>query len=492
MNAVDRLLNRITMYRLVVYGLSLIIGIAVLLSLLGRISLSPFALTVSLATLVASCYITDQLFASIWHTPTNSESWLITALILFLILTPEISPVALSTLLLASIIACSSKFLLSWNNKHIFNPAALAAAVLSLTQLSPASWWVGSSVLWPCTLVVGLAIVRKIRRFSLVLAFVVVSTGLQLLLFITQGRPLMTSMRGALLASPLIFLATVMLTEPATMPPRRKQQIIFAVLIAILYITAWRLGPIYIYPEVAILLGNVYAFAVSPKLRIRMRLKETQKISDNVYNFIFQPYRKINFLPGQYMEWTLAAVPFDSRGNRRTLTIASSPTEDMVHLGIKFSEPSSAYKKVLRNLKPGDHIFAGQLAGNFTLPTDSSRKLVFVAGGIGITPFRSMLKYIIDSRQHRDIVLVYLVSNPADIAYKDILRQAQPCGARILIVSNGSSSINPALLSRLIPDFNERLFYISGPEGLVKAMTTHLGDLHVKRRFIKTDYFSGY
>ena len=70
-------------------------------------------------------------------------------------------------------------------------------------------------------------------------------------------------------------------------------------------------------------------------------------------------------------------------------------------------------------------MIAGQIAGDFTLPDDPEQKLVFIAGGIGITPFRSMLKYLLDTNQRRDIVLLYANKTANEIAYKDILSEAQ-------------------------------------------------------------------
>jgi len=76
-------------------------------------------------------------------------------------------------------------------------------------------------------------------------------------------------------------------------------------------------------------------------------------------------------------------------------------------------------------MKVGDTIVASQLSGEFILPADESKKLVFLAGGIGITPFRSQIKYLIDTKQKRDIILFYSNRTPADIAYKEIFDQAQ-------------------------------------------------------------------
>jgi ferredoxin-NADP reductase len=501
MKSIDNFLNNITMYRLVVYVLAALAGLGVVFSFLGRLSSSPTSLVVSLSLLVISAYVVDRGFGRLFKVPTNMESSLITALILFLIIQPADSVTGGVALVIAGAASSASKFLVAWNGKHIFNPAAFAAAILSLTGLQAVTWWVGSSALWPFALLLGLTVVRKIRRVPLFLSFIVVSTLLQYVLFVRAGQPVATGMNHALLASPLIFLSTIMLTEPATMPPRRSLQVIFAALIAILYVTAWELGPFVIYPEVALLIGNIYAFWVSPKLRVRMQLKEIQQISDRVYNYIFQPDRPFNFLPGQYMEWTLADIPYDSRGNRRTFTIASSPTESEVHVGLKYYEPASTYKAAFYRMRPGDHVYASQLAGNFTIQGNEKQKLAFVAGGIGITPFRSMIKYLADANIHCDVTLLYVVSDPHEFAYVTELQEATKVGVKVVpVVTNLSyqapgvvtAKLSRDLLSQTVPDYAERTFYISGSSPMVDAAKEHLGQLGVKNPQIKTDHFTGY
>ncbi|MDB5170139.1 MAG: oxidoreductase [Candidatus Saccharibacteria bacterium] len=501
MQHIDDFLDRITMYRLVVYVLLAYVALAMVFAFMGKLSFSATDMVLSLALLLIPAFVVDKACSYYFRAPTNSESWLITSLIMFLIIQPADSiPTALA-LITAGALSSASKFLFSWNNKHIFNPAALAAAVVSLTALQTTTWWIGNSSFWPFTLVLGFLIIRKIRMIPLFVAFIVASVGLQLLLLAIHQQPLVVAMKGALLASPLLFLATIMLTEPATMPPRRNQQVIFAVLVAVLYVTAWGIGPFIVYPEVALLLGNIYAFAVSPKFRVRLHLQEVQRISDKVYNYVFQPERRFGFMPGQYMEWTLAGVPYDSRGNRRMFTIASSPTEDNVQIGVKYHSAASAYKTTLWRLRPGDVIYASQLAGNFTLDANSSDKLAFIAGGIGITPFRSMVKYLVDNNLPCDIIILYVVPVTAELAYLQEFRAAQSLGVKLIpIVSNEKSpppwvmnaKLDQRLITQLIPDASERLVYVSGPSGMVDATKRYLRNIGVAKASIKTDHFTGY
>jgi ferredoxin-NADP reductase len=498
---IDKLLNKVTMYRLVVYALATYVVLAIGFAFAGKVSASPTELVVSLSAILIAAYVTDRGLGRFLGVPTNMESSLITSLILFLILNPADSLSSALILALAGAIASASKFLIAYNGKHIFNPAAFGAAVLSLTSLGVATWWIGSSIFWPVTLLFGLAVVRKIRRFPLFFVFAAVAIVLQLLLFVQAGRPVADAMQNFLISSPLIFLSTIMLTEPATMPPRRAQQMIYGAIVAVLYVTSWQLGPLVVYPEVALLLGNIFAYAVSPKFRVRLQLKEVRQVSSRVYDFVFQPDRTFKFRPGQYMEWTLPHIPYDSRGNRRTFTIASSPTEADVHLGIKFYEPASLYKASLMDMKPGSVIYASQLSGNFTLNGHEDKKLAFIAGGIGITPFRSMVKYLTDTQKASDIVLLYVVSDAQEFAYVEELKAAAQIGIKTIpIVTDLSyqsagvvtTKLDAKALSQLLPDYAERTFYVSGPNAMVDGTKQYLHQLKVPTTRIKTDHFSGY
>lgn len=500
MKLLDAFLNRITMYRLLTYGLASISFIAILFAIIGRLPMDPLHMIFSLGILMAACLMTEYIMAKIWSRPFNMESWLITAFIIFLIFPMANTILGAATLGIAGGVSSASKYLISWHGKHIFNPAAFAVGLVGILNIETASWWVGNSALWPFTLVFGLLVVRKIRRFPLLITFATVAIVLQVVTFAVTGVPVMANLQSVLVASPLIFLGTIMLTEPATMPPRRSMQVLFAALVAVLYVESWKIGPVVIYAEVALLIGNIFAFIVSPKFKMSLRLQEVQKISDRVYNFVFAPQMKFAFQAGQFMEWTLPHVQFDSRGNRRSFTIASSPTESTVQLGVKFYNPSSSYKYGLSQMKIGDEIYVSQLAGNFTMSGRNNKKLAFIAGGIGITPFRSMVKYIIDSKKQVNIVLIYLVGSADEIAYESLFKEAAQYGVTYIpIATNMNTSdlyrhaqLDELLLSELIPDNLERTFYISGPNVMVDSTKHHLKALGVSRRFIKTDHFSGY
>ena len=148
-------------------------------------------------------------------------------------------------------------------------------------------------------------------------------------------------------------------------------------------------------------------------------------------------------------------------------------------------------------------MFACQLAGDFTLPRDRDQKLAFIAGGIGITPFRSILKYLADTRERRPVVLIYCVKSATDIVYRDVIEEAQgKLGIRVVYVvfdgnlPRGTESVAGVLtaetLRRLVPDYRDRQFYLSGPQGMVRAYEGLLDGAGVKPNRIKTDYFPGF
>src|SRR5579884_2585482 len=168
---VDDLLDRITMYRLVLYVLIAYLAVAEVLSFFHLLPFSPLALLVSTAFLVLMCWATNTILARIFAVPTNVESAYITALILALIIDP-ISSAGLAFLGWAAILAMSSKYILSLRNKHIFNPAAIAVVITSFALGDSASWWVGTASMLPVVLIGGALLVRKLRAGEMVLFFI--------------------------------------------------------------------------------------------------------------------------------------------------------------------------------------------------------------------------------------------------------------------------------------------------------------------------------
>jgi len=499
---VDSLLNRITMYRLVLYYLIFLLVVAFFISVANPSS-DPFALMASVALLLAVAAITNRIFSSVFKVSANVESVYITALILALIITPLQSFGDFWFMAWAAILAIASKYIVAINRKHLFNPAAFAVALTYFTVNQSASWWVGSGSMLPFVILGGLLVVRKLGRFDMVLSFLMAAIGTIFVSSLFTGGDFVTSMQKQILYSPLLFFAVIILTEPLTTPPTRRLRIVYGALVGFLFTPQFHFGAIFITPEIAILIGNVFSYIVSSKQKLVLRLKEKNRISPDTYEFIFPVPRRFAFMPGQYMEWTLGHPDTDSRGNRRYFTIASSPTEHSLRLGVKFNKNSSSYKEALFNMVPDTEIIASQLAGDFVLPNNPQQKVVLIAGGIGITPFRSMIKYLLDNHQHRQITLFYTATTVNDFVYKDVFDRAQlELGLKTIYSVTDKSNLpsswtgqvgrlNHQMIKSAVPDYRNCLFYISGPRGMVDSLNDILHKLGVASYQIKKDYFAG-
>jgi ferredoxin-NADP reductase len=500
--SIDRFIDRITMYRLVLWYLVTLLIAAALLGAVHVIAIDPVALALSTVLVLAGGWIANQIFARIFGAIPNIESVYITGLIILLIMDP--APLgdlaAAGAIVLASAWAMASKFILSARRRHIFNPAALGVALPGLLLDHPATWWV-SGELWlmPIVLIGGLLIVRKLRRFDLVIAFG--AANLATTVLTGSLGDAWNSVQLALLHSPFFFLACVMLTEPLTAPQGRLWRLVYGVLVGVLACPNTVIAGYYFTPEVALLAGNLLTFIVSPKGRVVLTLERIEQAANGIYDFVFRPDRRLAFAAGQYLEWTLPMEKGDARGNRRYFTIASAPREADVRLGVKFIANGSAFKRELAGLAPGDQIVASQLAGSFTLPRNKDRKLAFIAGGIGITPFRSMLAELLNRNERRDIVVVYGSNRIDEFAYVSLLARARKelgIGTHY-VVRDGAGAppempvgvITRELLRNTIPDWQERVFYVSGPQVMVSATREALLSLGVARRRIKTDFFPG-
>jgi ferredoxin-NADP reductase len=503
LNVIDNFLNRITMYRLVLYVLIGLLGIAVIFSATGLIGYDPFALLFSIGFLLAACALSNWALAKIMKIPANAESTYISALILALIISPIRSYNDLWFLGWASVLAMASKYILAINKRHIFNPVAIAVAITYFTINQSASWWVGDGPMLPFVLIGGLLLVRKIARFELVVSFFA-SALISIVAFsLINGDDVLTSLQRTLVYSPIMFFAFIILTEPLTTPPNQKLRAIYGALTGLLFAPQIHIGSFYITPEIAILIGNVFSFIVSPKSTLILTLKEKIRVAPDIYDFIFMPDRKLAFSPGQYMEWTLGHDDPDTRGNRRYFTLASSPTEDQLRLGVKFYPNGSSFKQALLKMDHQQEIVATQLAGDFVLPNNPNQKCVFIAGGVGVTPFRSMIKYLMDTRQKRSIVLFYVNRSINDIIYKDVFDKAQKqLGLKTIYTVTDPSGlpanwpgkvgrITPDLIKAEVPDYQHCVFYISGPRSMVDSFTESLRQLHVPSTHIKTDFFAG-
>ncbi|MFI5265167.1 MAG: FAD-dependent oxidoreductase [Candidatus Levyibacteriota bacterium] len=503
MKLIDNFLDSITMYRLVLYYLILLLVVAFLFCLGGVLPYNPLMFVLSVLFLLATSWIANKVFSLAYDAPTNVESVYISALILALIISPMKSFADLPLLFWAAVLTMASKYILTIKSKHIFNPVAVAVVLTAIGFNGSASWWIGTGAMLPFSLL-GMLIVRKIRRWDLVFYFFAAAIVTIFGFSMMQGSDLLTTLKAVLFSSPIFFFACVILTEPLTTPPTKILQSVYGAIVGVLFAPQFHIGTFYLAPEMALVIGNIFSYIVSPKDKVVSTVKQKLQIAPDMLDFLIAPTKKLAFTPGQYMEWTLPHKNTDSRGNRRYFTIASSPTEDTLRLGVKFYPNGSSYKKAMAVLGTNTPIVGAQLSGDFVLPKDVNQKLVFIAGGIGITPFRSILKYLIDIKQKRPIIQFYANKNASEIAYADVFNAAQQeLGIKTVYTLTDTSSIpsdwkgktgriDATMITEEVPDFKERIFYLSGPHAMVEAYKETLRNMGVPSKHIKVDFFPGF
>ena len=482
-----------TIYRVMLYFLAALLSAAVVFSSLDLLPYSPTAILTQTFSFVIISWAVNKLFARLVKTKTNPESSLITALILSLIMGPLDLPQDWAILVVAVIAAMASKYIFVRQASHIFNPAAFGALISAVALGQPANWWAGGQATLPILVIGGLLVLYKIRRFQLVITFLTVYGGLLFLDNLIQlgADQVILALINFISSPAILFFALVMLVEPLTAPQTPRHRIYFGVIVGAILFSFHRLASHVSFSlELSLLIGNTFTLMIEPTFRQLFILRKKENPTPEIMNFWFEPTRRFTFLVGQFLEYTLSHSHADTKSIRRYFTIASSPTESQILLTTKFSAQGSTFKKALAEMSVGDEIIASKVAGDFVLPIDINAKLTLIAGGIGITPFRSMIKYLLDTNQTRDIYLLYGVKMEGDFVFREIFSEAnRKFGLKTSYIVG---IIGTDQIKAEVPDLSERIFYISGPEPMVQSMEKTLASINIPRSRIKRDYFPGY
>src|SRR5919109_977482 len=151
---------------------------------------------------------------------------------------------------------------------------------------------------------------------------------------------------------------------------------------------------------------------------MRASIKEKREVAKGTLLVVFDLLgQEVDFLPGQYFWVTLVDPPYDDeKGSRRHITVVTSPNERGV-LGLCTRLRDSAFKRSLVELPEGSAVEVEEPKGNFVLPEDTDRSYVFIAGGIGITVFRVMLRYIAEENLPHRVTLLYSNRNRESAAF---------------------------------------------------------------------------
>lgn len=498
MKTIAALLDRTTMYRVVLYALSVVAFAALTLSVAGVLAVSPVSLMLSFTAVILGAVLAHYACIHLFKAPGNIESSFITALILFLILTPESTLAELGIIALLGAAAIVLKYVVRYRLRHIFNPVALVLVLASLFGYYGAEWWVGSRYLLPVALVAGAAVVIKTRRWPLVLTYIGLSSLIVTVYFL-ELSPISDTLVRHFLSWPTIFFAAFMLTEPLGLPSTQRLQYVYAAVAAVLSSVPFSLGALHGTPELALLAANLVTLVADKPARLRLTLTKKIEVGKGTTEYVFAAPQTVTFTPGQYMEWTLPHRKPDLRGIRRYFTIASAPGTNEVSFAVRDVPQPSSWKKALAQMVPGETIYAAQRAGDFTL-SNSSAYRVFIAGGIGVTPFVSFARAAVAAGKPLDATLFYCNKTESDIAYLDLFMAASTVQLKLVhVLAEATQSglphetgfITDVMLKKYVPAWSTATYYISGPPGLVNAYTKLLRGMGVPRRQIVTDYFPG-
>ena len=229
--------------------------------------------------------------------------------------------------------------------------------------------------------------------------------------------------------------------------------------------------------------------SVLTKTKLTLEAKHQETL--DAISFRFKSAEIRDWRPGQYLHYTLEHPRPDERGIERYFTISSAPFEGYIQITTRFSERSSSFKKALREMEVGGAIGADGLEGDFVVE-DPNKRLVFIAGGIGVTPYRSILLAMDHDGAPIDVDLLY-ANRDEDLPYKNELeRLAEKHRGLRIHYFTGSNRLDEQTIRASVGDLDAPVFYVAGAAPMVEAFDKLLKDMRVPESRIKTDDFPGY
>ncbi len=215
-----------------------------------------------------------------------------------------------------------------------------------------------------------------------------------------------------------------------------------------------------------------------------------EQIAKDTFAFYFERTKEDwDFYPGQYIQMMLPIEHPDDRGTMRYFTISSSPL-DKQYLRINTKVIQSTFKKTLASLKKGQEVSFYGPSGDFYFQ-EKEPSHVFLAGGIGINPFISMLEYAAAKKITNQMRLLVSFSDRKDFIHYDQLSQMSNDHPHINIVYT-PERISPELIQKYITQLEKPIYYIVGPPPMVEATVTMLEEMKVSENRILQEHFSGY
>ncbi|MBI3443271.1 FAD-dependent oxidoreductase [Candidatus Woesebacteria bacterium] len=234
---------------------------------------------------------------------------------------------------------------------------------------------------------------------------------------------------------------------------------------------------------------------------MQITLKEIRYQTATVLSLIFTKPPGFSFKAGQFLRWTFPVDACDQRCNTRNFSVASSPTEDFLMCSFRIGV--SALKRAIPNFAVGTKVSIIGPLGRFILD-DTNLPIVILAGGVGITPVRSMLKYISDTKSPRLLTLLYSNHTPAEIAFKEDMDRWSSTDLNLNIVhtitrptesdvwTGRTGRINEAMVNEYTKDIKTTQFYTCGPPKMVDSIRTMLANMGIPEEHLHSERFTGY
>ena len=234
---------------------------------------------------------------------------------------------------------------------------------------------------------------------------------------------------------------------------------------------------------------------------MRAVVHEKREIAQGTLLALFAVEDYPDYRPGAYFWVELPDRGHqDEKGLRRHISLVTSPTEQGV-VGLATRIRDTAFKRTLAELEVGDEVEVEGPKGSFLLPEDTDVEYVFVAGGIGITVFRSMLRFIADTGAPYRVTLVYSNRERASSPFLDELAELEQriTGLRVVLTMTDDPAwegerrtVDPSMLADVLGGLDGRTFLVAGPPAMAEGVTGALKDAGVPEEQVRADAFSGY
>lgn len=233
-----------------------------------------------------------------------------------------------------------------------------------------------------------------------------------------------------------------------------------------------------------------------------VKLIKKEEIANGTMAFYFEKPDNFDYRAGQFADYTLIDPPeTDAEGNTRGFSLFTAPFEENIGAATRMRD--TTFKRILRDLPIGTEVKLDAPYGDFTLHKTETTPAVFIIGGIGVTPVRSMIAQATYDKTAHKLILIHSSRTPEDMPFMadfDRFAMENPNFTYIPAASDSAAEdwkretgrVDEAMIRKYVPDLNTPIYYLSGPEGMVKAMRQLLVSLGVNEDNIRTEEFTGY